>query len=188
MTNILLQKVKRDFFDKEVPPPPEIWAGIFEANQQTLLSLRTLIWSVDPRKDRLENIFTRMQDFADDFLLPLNIQCRFSLPEQVPERETLLDFRHNIIMIFQELLTNMVKHAPPQQVTVHILLFAENNLTLTISNKFDEQKAGHLHVASDKRGMATLKRRLDRINGTIKLFETTDTSQTITLSFSQMFK
>ena len=113
MTNILLQKVKRDFFDKEVPPPPEIWAGIFEANQQTLLSLRTLIWSVDPRKDRLENIFTRMQDFADDFLLPLNIQCRFSLPEQVPERETLLDFRHNIIMIFQELLTNMVKHAPP---------------------------------------------------------------------------
>lgn len=188
MTNILLQKIKRDYFDKGQPPPREIWAGLLETNQQTLQSLRTLIWSVDPRKDRLENIFTRMQDFADDFLQPLNIQCRFSLPEQVPDKETLLDFRHNIIMIFQELLTNMVKHAPPRQVAVQLHLFAENTLTLTISNKFDEQTARHLHVASDKRGMTTLKRRLDRINGTIKLFKTTDTSQTITLSFSQMFK
>ncbi|MBL7795930.1 MAG: hypothetical protein JNJ90_05440 [Saprospiraceae bacterium] len=188
MTNILLQKVRRNFLDKGQPLPPSIWADVLEANQQTLQSLRTLIWSVDPRKDRLENIFTRMQDFADDFLHPLNIQYRFSLPEQVPDRETLLDFRHHLIMIYQELLTNMVKHAPPQLVAVQLDLFAENTLTLTIINKFDRQAAGHLQVASDKRGMTTLKRRLDRINGTIKLFETTDTSQTITLSFSQLFK
>jgi len=188
MTNILLQKVKRDFLDKNLPPPADIWAGLLEANQHTLQSLRTLIWSVDPRKDRLENILARMQDFADDFLRPLNIQCRFFLPEQVPDRETLLDFRHNVIMIFQELLTNMVKHAPPRQLTVHLAISGGNILTLTICNQFHTTGDEHLRGTSDKRGLATLKRRLNKISGTIKLFETTETSQTIELCFPKMFK
>jgi len=187
ITNILLQKIKREFLDKHVFPEPEIWARLQEANQHTLQSLRTLIWSVDPHKDRLENLLTRMQDFADDYLKPLNIRCRFILPEPVPDGEISLDFRHNAIMIFQELLTNMVKHAHPKNISVQLALTDKNALLLTMTNTFGKAGDGHLNVPSDSRGMSSVNRRLQKIGATIKKMKTTDTEQIIVLSFPQLF-
>ncbi len=187
ITNILLQKIKREFLDKQVFPDPEIWAGLQEANQHTLQSLRTLIWSVDPHKDRLENLIARMQDFADDYLEPLNIRSRFILPEPVPEGEISLDCRHNAITIFQELLTNMVKHAHPKYISVQLALSDENTLLLTMTNTFGKAGDGHFNVSSDNRGMSSVNRRLQKIGATIKKTETTDTDQTIVLSFPKLF-
>lgn len=182
---ILIQKIK--ISRQESLPSDEILNKVLEINRDTLLSLRTLIWSADPKKDHLHNLFVRMQDFADDYLQPLNIRCHFSLPSPIPKGEIRIDVRHNLIMIYQELLTNMIKHASPKEINISVSLDTNNNLTLILTNTFHLLEQENFNTFSGNLGLDILQRRLDKVGATIRSVETNDTFQKIALSFPHIF-
>lgn len=188
ITGILIQKTRNSPQENAPSAANETLDKLLEINRDTLLSLRTLIWSVDPKKDHLHNLFARMQDFTDDYLQPLNIRCLFSLPSSIPDNEIRIDVRHNLIMIYQELLTNMIKHAPPKELNISLTLTANNSLILILTNTLQPLEQSKFNTTSGNLGLDILQRRLNKIEGTILSIETHESSQKIALSFPHIFK
>lgn len=185
---ILAQKIDSEIRKKGIPVRGDTLKKLSEVSHESLRSLHTMIWSVDPGKDRLSNLLSRMQDFAGDYLHPLNIQYVFDAPDLAPDRELNLKGRYHIMLIYQELLTNMIKHASPDKICVRIRLQDGSGLAVTLSNEHRPMPERQAHSLSAQRGLASIERRLQQVGG--KIVETSAglTGQSITLTFPNIFK
>jgi hypothetical protein len=160
---------------------------LVEVSRNALRSLHTMIWSVDSEKDRLSILISRMQDFADDYLLPLNIPYRFDVMELLPDRDIDLAARYHTILIYQELLTNMVKYTNPTLITISLRLETDHTLRLVLTNDHFQTSDPSNSGVSGHRGLESIERRLSRINGKIIWTENSNTQQIITLLIPRIF-
>lgn len=184
LIGILAQKIAKT--QPENASPHSDMSKLTELSRNALRSLHTMIWSVDSKKDRLSSLITRMQDFADGYLHPLGIKFRFEVKEPIPLRNIDLNARHHIILIYQELLTNMVKYTHP--VLIHIRVSLEKDaLKLQISNQHQASSDPDFSVHSAKRGLGSIERRLNRIRGQFSWIETSEVQQEITLIVPRIF-
>ncbi|MCK6691441.1 MAG: hypothetical protein L6Q97_04995, partial [Thermoanaerobaculia bacterium] len=157
-------------------------------SRDALRSLHTMIWSVDPGKDRLSNLFSRMQDFAGDYLPPLGIHYVFEAPDPAPDREINPKIRYHIMLIYQELLTNMIKHANPRKIVIQLRRQDSDSLVVSLANEYLPVPEHPAFILSAHRGLASIERRLQQINGKIMESSLTPTGQSITLIFPKIFK
>jgi signal transduction histidine kinase len=74
-------------------------------------SMSDIVWTINPRNDKLEAVISRMKEFAADLCEAQGIELRFNLP---PALETLafnLVKRKNLFLVFKEAVSNAVKHS-----------------------------------------------------------------------------
>jgi ligand-binding sensor domain-containing protein/signal transduction histidine kinase len=171
---------------KNEPQSQEL-GKLIEISRNALRTLHTMLWSVDSKKDRLSSLFDRMQDFADGYLRPMNIKFKFELKQTTPDRNINLQVRHNIIMIYQELLTNMVKYTGPTHISIRVEL-ERDTLCLNIINQHPQSSAPDFNTVSAQRGLSSIERRLNRIQGRCDWVEISDERQEIILIVPQIFK
>lgn len=185
---IVAQKI--DVFmrkNKVTLPTENALEKLLELSRDTQISLLTMIWAVDPSKDRFENLITRMQDFADDFVRPVIHQFHFTAPATVPDRDVSLRVRHHLMLIYQELLVNTLKHTNSIQINVDVYLHGEK-LIVVLSNHHRPDLAPPFNISSGNRGKSTLNRRLIEINGVLTFEETSSILQKTTLTVPRIFK
>ena len=185
--SILAQKIARLQQPAGQEPYNTALQKLVGVTRDALLSLHTMIWTVDPNKDKLLDMLVRMEDFADDYLHPLNISYFFRFPEMIPGREINLKMRHHLILIYQELLTNMIKHSPPKQVVFQITLSESGRFELEMLNEHIE-KTNEYATISGHRGMESLKRRLQQVDGVIEQKEMAENLQRTALIVFNIFK
>jgi two-component sensor histidine kinase len=185
--SILTQKVVRFNHPTNEEAHNNALQRLLGVTREALVSLHTMIWTVDPNKDKISDLLTRMEDFAEDYLKPLNISSSFRFPAAIPEREINLKMRHHLILIYQELLTNMIKHSPPAQVTFHIALSETGRFELEIWNEHSK-KAGEYATISAHRGLESLKRRLQQVDGTLQHLELAENLQKTTLVVFNIYR
>src|SRR5690606_12315491 len=82
--------------------------------------MRDLVWSIDSRKDTLADLLERMQELAEELLLPANITYTFSTDDSNLQKKVNINCRRNIFLIYKEALTNIIKHSNAKNVKVHI--------------------------------------------------------------------
>ncbi|MCC6280856.1 MAG: hypothetical protein IT262_09655 [Saprospiraceae bacterium] len=186
--SILAQKIAGKLRQAGVAGQQDSLDKLKSVSHDTLLSLHNMIWSVDPQKDQLVNLFNRMQDFADEYLRPLNIRFSFTLPEHIPHRELNLKVRHHVMLIYQELLTNMIKHTQPATLGIEINLLSEATLQITLINTFQASPNPSYTTVSARRGLESLERRLHQIQGQIKQLDVYPQGQKLVLSVPWIFK
>ncbi len=186
---ILTQKVAGFFKKSDMPLPPDnAIKNLLELSRDAQLSLTTMIWSVDPKKDKMANLIDRMQDFADDYVRPLLPQFYFKASISFPDRDIDLRVRHHLMLIYQELLVNMIKHTRPSRIDVEVRLFDGHKLSLSISNLHQKVQTQAYNTTSGNRGQSTLNRRLKEINATIEYLQEESTFQKIRVEVPDVFK
>lgn len=159
------------------------------ASRDTLSALHIMIWAVDVKKNRLSDLCTRMQDFADDYLIPLHIQFAFNFPGELPSANLKLKIRHHLILLYQETLTNMVKHSNPEKIVVQIRLVDGVHLWLGITANLNPQAGTETRTTfSSNRGEESIKHRLQQINGRLELRESCPTQQKFVFYISNIFE
>lgn len=102
-------------------------------SQEVSLSLRNFIWSIDPKQDKVSHLFDRLEGFAENYLSPLIPEVEVNqMP--VPEHLKVTPYlKHNLTCLYQELLTNMVKHTQAQHINITLGL-EKNRLLVCIQN------------------------------------------------------
>lgn len=185
LISIVAQKLLK--FQPQNGPQSEELGKMIEISRNALRSLHTMLWSVDSKKDRLSSLFDRMQDFADGYLRPNNIKFRFDLKQPTPDRNINLQVRHQIIMIYQEVLTNMVKYTRPTFMDIRVEL-ERDTLSLNIINHHTLPGTADFQTVSAQRGLSSIERRLNRIRGRCEWIEISDQKQEITLFVPHIFK
>lgn len=160
---------------------------LIDVSRNASRNLNAMIWSVDSKKDKLSSLFDRMQDFADGYLRPLGIKFNFILKGSQQNKNIKLQARHHIIMIYQEVLTNMVKYTHPKHITININLEHET-LYLEITNRFEPFTALEHNTTSANRGILSIERRTNRINGKFHWTESPEGFQAANLEVPNIFK
>lgn len=148
---------------------PKETAAQFEAlGADILQKIRDMIWGFDTNRDHLRYFIDRMEDFAEKNIKPNVIV--FSFENQITQLNQHVDglIRHHILMVYQELLVNMIKHTNCQEIHIKVLPKAKG-LRLTIVNTHN----GYKNQTDEEggRGLESIQKRLATFKGQLNWLE-----------------
>ncbi len=139
-------------------------------------SMSDIVWAVDPEKDRLADLVQRMRKVASNALEAAGVSVEFRAPDRAIDRIALApDRRRHVLLIFQELVANIARHACATRVVVDMIV-SNNTLTLRVADDgcgFDlsADHAGH--------GLGSLDRRARELGGRLKIDSRPNTGTTV---------
>lgn len=94
-------------------------AGISERSQRVQREMNDIVWSVDPKKDSMEELLIRMREFCATVLEPKGIAFHFDASGEMPA-SLRPEVKSNLYLIFKEAVNNAAKHANASRVLVHL--------------------------------------------------------------------
>jgi ligand-binding sensor domain-containing protein/signal transduction histidine kinase len=86
--------------------------------RQMANALRDTVWLINPEYDKLDNILLRMKDAAAALLPGVSYTLQF--PERALSGSLSMVFRRNLLMVYKEILHNIVKHAHAKHVDIMV--------------------------------------------------------------------
>ena len=73
--------------------------------------MRDIVWAMDSRKDKYENLIEKMMHFANAHLKDSQFTCHFEINEIEREAKLNPEVRQNLYLVFKEAITNIRKHS-----------------------------------------------------------------------------
>ena len=128
--------------------------------------LDEIVWALNPKHDTATSVRGYFCDYADDFLRPAGIACRFETDCNGPELPLNAQQRHELFLAFKEALTNVVKHAAATVVRVRITASAS---VLSVDVEDDGKGPPRAPAAEGANGMANMRKRLERVGGSCEI-------------------
>ena len=113
-------------------PIPEIDKISSSANE-LLNKMNAIIWSMSSSNDSLSNLIAYIRSYALEYFEDTGVNCRISIPENLPNIEVIGEIRRNVFMVVKEALNNILKHAKATEVSI-TLTRVEDGLTLYIQD------------------------------------------------------
>lgn len=138
-----------------------------EDNSRSLYqNSRDFIWSIDPKSDKLDEIFLHLKDFGEDFLQSLSIVFSTDSPTiaTLSQYKLPMSFGRHIILIFKEAITNAAKHS---NCTTIELSIAVKNEQITIQ-LMDNGKNRKNQIVKKGKGLLSMKKRAEILNFQLK--------------------
>lgn len=146
---------------------PELQQQLSSVGTLVMNTVRDMIWTMEPRADNLESLHQRITKFANQFIQPLTGQLNILLGTDPNVNIQLSQTaKMDILMIIQEVLSNMVKHTFSQKLEIKILV-EHQFLKVLVTNKHNGQKTPKINEENGM-GLASIQRRLKRLNATMK--------------------
>ncbi len=179
--SILSELAKRDI-EKEKSVETQI-EEISTIGKKVVNALDEIVWSVNPKNDNLESLIDYVIQHVEQFLLHTKIKYRLDIPSDIPPVRVLFDIRHNIFMMVQEALTNVVKHSEATEVQIRVAV-QESSFIISIKdngNGFTTASPNTLTVvklrndengngkSSFSNGLENMKKRIEEIGGSFKI-------------------
>ncbi len=151
-------------------------ADVTRTARHTADALRDIVWLVNPEHDTVDDLFLRMKDAAGMILSGLEYSITTS-GESLAHRMS-LEFRHNLILIYKEILNNIAKHAHARHVKIAIRQEGD-----TFSLQVADDGAG-FDPATVRRGngLGNLRDRAVQLGGVLTLDSTPGHGTVISLS------
>ncbi|MEY4917144.1 MAG: hypothetical protein RL616_1057 [Verrucomicrobiota bacterium] len=140
----LRQQIARDLHDEvganlgsislltevmEKMPQPGDLAQIRSTADQTVDTLRDLVWIINPTHEYFTDLVERLKEIAAIMLA--NVACEFVEPEQSKDIKLSLELRRNVPPLFKEILYNIRKHSRASRVAI-LLYCRDGNLVLEV--------------------------------------------------------
>ena len=140
----LRQQIARDLHDEvganlgsislltevmEKMPQPGDLAQIRSTADQTMDTLRDLVWIINPSHEHLSDLIARLKQIAAIMLANLNYD--FAEMEQANNIKLSLELRRNIPPLFKEILNNIRKHSRANHVSIRLYCL-EGKLVLEV--------------------------------------------------------
>ncbi|MDQ6788811.1 MAG: histidine kinase [Acidobacteriota bacterium] len=86
-------------------------AQIADSARELLDSMSDIVWSIDPRRDDLHSVVTRVHSFASDVLESRGIRLDFETSPEIEKIKINANQKRQILLIFKEVLNNAARHA-----------------------------------------------------------------------------
>lgn len=103
---------------------------IAEQSGRMMESMSDIVWSISPGNDSLEQVVSKMKEFAAEILEPKNITYRFNGEDSLKNTMLSLDKRKNLFLIFKEAVNNAAKYSGATDLDI---TFVRNGNTLSLS-------------------------------------------------------
>lgn len=138
---------------------------INERSQRLLDSMSDIIWNINPGNDTIEEVMSRMREYATTVLEAKNIDYDFDFPKQKMDCKLTMEVKNNLYLIFKEAVNNLSKYSGCTKANLS-LLFGEKSILLSIEDNgigFDDQQVTH------RGGLINMGQRAAEIKGTLTI-------------------
>jgi len=117
-----------------------------EVSRKAMSKMSDVIWSIDSRKDRMDDLIIRMREHAEEMLAPLDIAYRLNVNSIDIKRKIPVQLRQNLYFIFKEAINNIAKHSQATEVRIQLnnkgsefqMTVADNGGAVSGKSKTDE--------------------------------------------------
>jgi ligand-binding sensor domain-containing protein len=129
--------------------------------RELLDAIGTLVWSIDPRHDRFEDVVTYMKNFAQEILSIKGVDYSFTMGPGVGQLRLPLESRKNLLLIFKEAINNCVRHSGCKSAQISLFV-AQDMLEMSIS---DDGKGLQSETTEHGHGLVNMRMRAKSIGG-----------------------
>ncbi|MCK5571776.1 MAG: hypothetical protein KAJ12_03410, partial [Bacteroidetes bacterium] len=158
--------LESDLLARRIPGTPPDQArqqAVGTMIRQAAGNLRDVVWIVNPEQDKLQDLLTRMRDVASKMLTGIDYEFKSTGIRGTVVLD--MEFKRHVLMMFKEIVNNIVKHAEATSVDINLELDQEH---LRICVK-DNGRGFDPAVDTDGRGMKTLESRASTIGGQLTI-------------------
>ncbi|WP_339753762.1 triple tyrosine motif-containing protein [uncultured Winogradskyella sp.] len=135
-------------------------AGI---SRNAISQMRDLVWSIDSRRGTTTDLIERMQELAEELLLPKSITFQInSTSIKFPNRKLAVQVKQNIFLIYKEAVTNILRHSDANTVDITIRNY-NKNCEFIIKDNGNKKKS----YKSTGLGLSNMQFRAEAINSTV---------------------
>jgi ligand-binding sensor domain-containing protein/signal transduction histidine kinase len=99
-------------------PDSEPLSDIGAISRELVDSMGDIVWAIDPVQDQLCDLVRRMRRFAADVLLASDTTLDFRAPREDLDLKLDADLRRQTLLIFKEVMHNIVRHAHATRVDI----------------------------------------------------------------------
>ena len=136
---------------------------IADLSRSAMSRMRDTVWAIDARKDRLENLLDRMNEHAEETLIPRKIHYVIDTDKLDLTAKLPTDIRQNLYLIYKEAITNVAKHSNGDAVKVS-LKRAEGYFEMHIH---DNGKVEDKQYKTTGLGLSNMEMRAKQIDATL---------------------
>jgi len=158
LTGIAMQSEVLSYGKKSEEQKP--LTELSEMSRLAMDRMRDVVWALDSRKDKYENLIDRMHAYATDNLNRKKIDAFFEV--SIPNKREFLNpnIRKQLYLIFKEALTNILKHSDGNQVEIQLKRRAEEFKMVIHDNGSNKGVS-----KSDGMGLSSMAKRAADIGG-----------------------
>jgi two-component system, NarL family, sensor histidine kinase UhpB len=138
---------------------------IAQHSSSMMESMSDIVWSINPNNDSLEQVISKMKEFAAEILDPLDIRYTFSGEENLQSIKLDVSTRKNLFLIFKEAINNAAKYSSANAITIQFKK-SNNSIELIIH---DNGKGFDTQHGSTGNGLRNMKERASNLRGKLKL-------------------
>ena len=145
-------------------------AKITKISRSAMSRMSDVIWSIDSRKDTVEDLVARMTEHTKDILDPLNIAWKMDLDHINREHKIPVLYRENLYFIFKEAINNIGKHSTANLVRIY---FGNKNKLFELSIQDNgAPKENPLQSNKQGQGLSNMVMRAQKIDASLRIATT----------------
>ena len=145
--------------------------------RESVSSMSDIVWAISPERDALQDVVRKMRHCAEEAFEGSDVTVAFDVPD--PSETTSLDIsvRRDVYLIFKEAVNNAARHSRCATVTVRFRA-SRHELRLDIA---DDGIGFDVTAGSDGTGVASIRRRAERLGATLDIMSRPGGGTRITL-------
>ncbi|MBS1775137.1 MAG: hypothetical protein JSS64_02525 [Bacteroidetes bacterium] len=151
---------------------------INERSQRLLDNMSDIIWNIRPGNDTIEEVMSRMREYATTQLEAKGIDYLFNFPKEKMDCTLTMEVKSNMYLIFKEAVNNLSKYADCTLANLS-LTFDEKHIYLIVQDNgkgFDEAEITH------RGGLRNMQQRTEEIKGNFLITTAKGVGTTISLT------
>ncbi len=143
----------------------DLFQTISSASRQAMDLMNDIVWSINPKNDKMEMIIIRMRQYASEMLEAAQIPFTIEMDDACKQIILPIEKRKDFYLIFKEAINNLAKYSNATKVTIH-LHYLGRMLKLIIS---DNGKGFELNQSNQGNGLKNMRARAEMLRGDISI-------------------
>ena len=137
---------------------------ISRISRQTAVSMRDIIWLINPDKDRLDDLQYKLKQITEQLLV--DVAFKFNTKGDGSREGIPLHIRRNTVFIYKEILHNILKHASAASVEIEFIIHHKELTLLVKDNGIGFHKDGD---TGDGIGLTSMRQRANDMNARLQI-------------------
>ena len=142
-------------------------------------NMSDIVWSLNAKNDRFENVLYRMNQFASEIFEAKSVELDFTSDPSLLTSKLTMKQRRNLYLFFKEAVNNVAKHSEAKRISIHIFR-KDHHVEMIIK---DDGKGFDTSQTFQGNGMSTLKKRMEELRGYLKIHSQINEGTIVELKF-----
>jgi two-component system, NarL family, sensor histidine kinase UhpB len=161
----ILSNVSELALEKQPTQAKEMIHQIAMQSKSIQQNMSDIVWSIRSENESIENLTTRIREYAAQTLEPLNIHSSISMDENILTQKLPMRYRKEILLICKEAINNIAKHSGANRAAL-VIKKVKQDIVLHIDDN------GSWKGTSSGTGTKSMKERAAAILGKLDISST----------------